>query len=141
MDLLYISLIFEILIYKLIYKFIFVTVCYSKPLETNEIKEELKKWKFHIDEIIYYLVSIIAILKPLLGEQISINYFLFGLIPIAVSLFLYLYCFFTKTYLNSWAIDFFFIEGLAIQTNSWLCSLLGFIYLFIKLIVNKIKNR
>lgn len=140
MDFLYILLILEIFLYKLIYKFVFVTVCYSKPIETKEVKEELKKWKFHLDEVIYYLVSIIAILKPLNGSQIQLNYFLIGLIPIAVSLFLYLYCFFTKTYFNSWSIDFFFIEGLAIQTNSWLCSALGFVYLGYKLILSKTKK-
>jgi hypothetical protein len=38
-------------------------------------------------------------------------------------------------------IDFLFIEGLAIQTNSWFCSLLGFIYLIFQIVIEKIKKK
>lgn len=140
MNLFYIFLIFEIFAYKMIYKFIFSTICYSKPIENEKAKEELKKWKFHIKDILYYLVTIIAILKPLMGNEISKSLFLIGIIPIFVSLFLYIYSFIKNTNINAWAIDFFFLEGIAIQTNSWLCSALGFVYLVYNIACKKSKT-
>ena len=131
MNLFYIFLIFEIFTYKMIYKFIFSTICYSKPIE---------KWKFHIKALLSYLVTIIAILNPLMGNEISKSLFLIGIIPIFVSLFLYIYSFIKNTNINAWAIDFFFLEGIAIQTNSWLCSALGFVYLVYNIACKKSKT-
>jgi len=139
MTIFYIFLIFEIIIYKSISKFFFVMNCQSLP--QKDISEELKKWNFSWYHTIYYLAIIIAVLKPLTKTPITPIFFLFGFIPVLTSIMLIVFCNIKKTNLHVRFVDFLFIEGLAIQTNSWFCSLLGFIYLLFQIIVEKIKHK
>ena len=139
MTIFYIFLIFEIIIYKSISKFFFVMNCQSLPKE--DVSEELKQWNFSWYHAIYYLAIIISVLKPLTKEPITQNFFLLGLIPALTSIMLIVFCNLKKTSLHVRFIDFLFIEGLAIQTNSWFCSLLGFIYLIFQIVIEKIKKK
>ena len=80
-------------------------------------------------------------MKPLTNGPITINYFLIGLIPVTISLFLFIYTYITGKLDFTLFIDFLLIEGLSIQVNSWFCSLVGFLYLLSQLIIRKIKNK
>ena len=136
---LYLFLILELFIYKIVLKSLFVTKCYSLPKEN--VSNDLKKWKISWEHALYYLALIIAIMKPLTNGPITINYFLIGLIPVSISLFLFIYTYITGKLDFTLFIDFLLIEGLSIQVNSWFCSLVGFLYLLSQLIIRKIKNK
>jgi hypothetical protein len=124
-------MILEILIYKAISKAFFLNNCYSS--QKKDISVDIKKWNFSWYHLLYYLVTIIAIIRPLIKNPIILHYFLWGLIPVCTSLFLIIFCNLSKKSLHVELIDFLFIEGVSIQINSWLCSLIGFIYLFLQI--------
>ena len=65
MSKLYIFLILEMFLYKSISKFLFTMECQSLPQE--DVSQELKQWKFSFDQILYYLIIVVAILKPLVA--------------------------------------------------------------------------
>ena len=138
MSKLYIFLILEMFLYKSISKFLFTMECQSLPQE--DVSQELKQWKFSFDQILYYLIIVAAILKPLVAGEIELNFFLIGLIPVVVSLLLDIFSYIKGLNPYILYIDFLFMEGLAIQINSWLCSLLGFIYLGYQIYLIKFKK-
>ena len=139
MSKLYLLMIIEIFIYKFISYAIFKASCLSLP--KLDISEDLKRWKFDYKQILYYAVIVLAVLTPqYLDLEITSKNFLIGLIPIVVSTISIFFCHKNKDSKLALIVDFLFLEGLALQINHWICSLIAILYFVIQLIQYKNNN-
>ena len=125
----YIAFISIIFFYKALVYVLFKVNTYSQ--EKDDVREDLKKWRFSIRDALYYLAIIMAVIYPLIYDSMKISLFFLGLLPIVVSLCLYVLAVNHGDYKYAIWIDVLFIEGLGIQTNCWIINLVGFIYLLV----------
>lgn len=124
---LYITFILIIFFYKMVIKLLFNVNVYSQ--DKDDVSNDLKRWKFSFRDIIYYLAIILAVVYPIIYNEINIANFFIGLIPIVTSLCLYVLAIQNEDYTHALLIDVLFIEGIGIQSGCWIVGVMGFVYL------------
>ena len=139
MSALYMILVIILVVYKIILNIIFKSAIYSQDKE--DVSQDLKKWKFNLPDILYYLATICAIIYPLIDYKITLSLFVIGSAFILFSLILYIYSLKSSDNRHALLIDLFFVEGLAMQSNSWIVGILGFLHFIISVLkTKKLKN-